>query len=73
MISDGNNFGVEIQEFAVKTLAEKKKATKDLFDGLNAYSTARGDLWGKVSSLLTVPPHPHSSLCVRHDRLSSLL
>jgi len=47
-IADGNNFGVEIQEFAVKTLAEKKKAVKDLFDGLNAYSTTRGDLWGKT-------------------------
>jgi len=48
MVADGNNFGVEIQEYMVKTLREKKDALKALFDGLNKYSTERGDLWGKA-------------------------
>jgi len=47
-VSDGNNFGVEIQEHICKILMDKKKAVKDIFDGLNAYATARGDLWGKT-------------------------
>merc|ERR1711998_399232 len=48
MVADGNNFGVEIQEYMVKTLKEKKDGLKALFDGLNKYSTERGDLWGKA-------------------------
>merc|ERR1712086_330468 len=47
-ISDGNNFGVEIQEHICKFIAEKKTAAKALFDGLNKYNQERGDLWGKT-------------------------
>jgi len=47
-VSDGNNFGVEIQEFVVKMLIAKKDAAKALLDGLNGYHTARADMWGKA-------------------------
>ena len=47
-VSDGNNFGVEIQEHICKLITEKKAAVKTLFDGLNEYSTKRSDLWGKA-------------------------
>jgi len=47
-ISDGNNFGVEIQEHICKVIADKKKACSDLFDSLNGYNKERGDLWSKA-------------------------
>merc|ERR1711904_235943 len=47
-VSDGNNFGVEIQEHMLKMLVAKKDSTKAMLDGLNKYFTDRGDLWGKA-------------------------
>jgi hypothetical protein len=47
-VSDGNNFGVEVQELLIKMLKEKKDAAKALFDGLNTYSSSRADLWSKA-------------------------
>jgi len=46
-VADGNNFGVEVQEMVVKMIKEKKDGVKTLLDGLNKYSSERGDLWGK--------------------------
>lgn len=52
-VSDGNNFGVEIQEHFCKLLVDKKTACKVLFDGLNTYSSSRSDLWGKAVFAVT--------------------
>ena len=47
-VSDGNNFGVEVQEHICKMVIAKKEATKAQLDGLNKYFTDRSDLWGKA-------------------------
>jgi len=47
-ISDGNNFGVEVQEHMVKFIQGKKEACVGLLDGLLAYSTERAGLWDKA-------------------------
>merc|ERR1712166_34397 len=46
-VADGNNFGVEVQEMVVKMIKERKEAVKALVEGLNKYSSERGDLWGE--------------------------
>merc|ERR1712166_160912 len=47
-ISDGNNFGVEIQEHICKRITELKTSSKAIVDGLAAYNKDRADAWGKA-------------------------
>jgi len=47
-ISDGNNYGVEVQEHICKLVVAKKDAAKTLLDGMNTYNTERAGLWEKA-------------------------
>eukprot|EP00658_Telonema_sp_P-2_P000773 TRINITY_DN10279_c0_g1_i1.p1 TRINITY_DN10279_c0_g1~~TRINITY_DN10279_c0_g1_i1.p1 ORF type:complete len:279 (-),score=91.11 TRINITY_DN10279_c0_g1_i1:336-1172(-) len=46
-ISDGNNFGVEIQEHIIKRVEAAKVAAKTQFDGLKSYHSDRAGAWEK--------------------------
>eukprot|EP00657_Telonema_sp_P-1_P009051 TRINITY_DN3230_c0_g1_i4.p1 TRINITY_DN3230_c0_g1~~TRINITY_DN3230_c0_g1_i4.p1 ORF type:complete len:256 (-),score=139.84 TRINITY_DN3230_c0_g1_i4:115-882(-) len=52
-ISDGNNFGVEIQEHICKRISEAKTAAKTTLDSLKTYSSERAGAWEKAVFPLT--------------------
>jgi len=58
MIEDGNNFGVEVQGYAIKRLQDAKKELKTLADGLKDYhsqrATAMKDICEKESTSMKV-------------------
>jgi len=47
-VSDGNNFGVEVQEFICKEIVTKKEGIKTAMDGLGSYHSERAGLWEKA-------------------------
>jgi hypothetical protein len=47
-ISDGNNFGVEIQEHICKRITELRTSSKAMLDGLAVYNKDRADAWTKA-------------------------
>jgi len=47
-VSDGNNFGVEVVEYAAKRITDAKTATKAQLDEVKKYSQDRAGAWEKA-------------------------
>merc|ERR1712093_240976 len=47
-VSDGNNFGVEVVEYAAKRITDAKSATKAQLDEVKKYSQDRAGAWEKA-------------------------